>query len=150
MPNIIDTQQLQATAQVAKSFILEQDTANIDTIITALGGSSTPAQKPQPTLSLSAYPDIQLTYQGNGEYRIGDYNESYGGVAFILDTNHDGEILVYGCDGLITSNDAPTFNTNQFTLYPDEMKDLMAREMLIAALESNNFASKVISVESAN
>ena len=45
MPNIIDTQQLQATAQVAKSYILEQDTANVTTIINALqqGGGSTPA-----------------------------------------------------------------------------------------------------------
>ena len=45
MPNIIDTQQLQATAQVAKSYILEQDTANVTTIINSLqqGGGSAPA-----------------------------------------------------------------------------------------------------------
>ena len=45
MPNLIDKPQLQATAQVAKSYILEQDTANIGTIINALqqGGGSAPA-----------------------------------------------------------------------------------------------------------
>ena len=144
MPDLIGTQQLQATVQVAKSFILEQDTANIGTIITALGGSSTPAQKPQPTLSLSAYPDIQLTYQGNGRYRIGDYNESYGAVTFTIDTNHDGILLCTPLHAFIFPDH------NSFTLEVDTMNCVMTNGMLIIALETSNFASKAIYVEPSN
>lgn len=44
MPNLIDKPQLQATAQVAKSYIRDQDIANVNTIINALqqsGGGGT-------------------------------------------------------------------------------------------------------------
>ena len=71
MPNIIDTQQLQATAQVAKSFILEQDTANVTTIINALqSGGSAPAGKQEGIIHLTLDDDyVTVSYNGDGELR---------------------------------------------------------------------------------
>ena len=74
MPNIIDKQQLQATAQVAKSYILEQDTANIGTIINALqqSGSSTPAGLLDPNIRwgqvlIGGEEYEGYTWDGNGD-----------------------------------------------------------------------------------
>ena len=76
MPELIDKQQLQATAQVAKSYILEQDTNNVNTIINALqssSGSGQPAAaKLEPTLSLGSWTkngsdySATITYNGDG------------------------------------------------------------------------------------
>lgn len=71
MPDLIDKAQLHATAQVAKSYILEQDTANVSTIINALqsGGGSA---KTVPTLTLGGWSSADsiysaaLTYNGDG------------------------------------------------------------------------------------
>ena len=75
MPNIIDKQQLQATAQVAKSFILEQDTANVTTIINALqqGGGSATAGKQEGIITLSDnnfYGPKSITYSYNGDATV--------------------------------------------------------------------------------
>lgn len=72
MPNLIDKPQLQATAQVAKSYILDQDTANVNTIINALqqsgGGEKT---KGVITVDTSNY---VITYNGDGTLRYMNYN----------------------------------------------------------------------------
>ena len=94
MPNIIDTQQLQATAQVTKSYILEQDTANVTTIINALqqGGSSTPAPAGKQE-GIITYDDNQedptVTYNGDGAvfcllYGLKDGDEADEPYFFIL------------------------------------------------------------------
>lgn len=73
MPELIDKAQLQATAQVAKSFILEQDTNNVNTIINALQSSqsqSSTSAKLEPTLELitfePAFSEYEFSYNGDG------------------------------------------------------------------------------------
>ena len=64
MPNLIDKPQLQATAQVAKSYILEQDTNNVNTIINALQQSGgTTGGLLDPNLRLE---NDKWTWDGNG------------------------------------------------------------------------------------
>ena len=76
--DLIDKPQLQATAQVAKSYILDQDTANVNTIINALQQSGGGSNKQEGIITFTqtdiAYPTEQgkptvtgtISYNGDG------------------------------------------------------------------------------------
>ena len=68
MPQLIDKPQLQATAQVTKSYILDQDTANVNTIINALqqsGGGGTKQEGIITTTGDCYDNDFTVTYNGD-------------------------------------------------------------------------------------
>ena len=157
MPNIIDKQQLQATAQVAKSYILEQDTANVTTIINALqqGGGSAPATaKTVPTLSISAYPDdINLTSQDGVNYSY-QYDAAYDDVTFTVEYNGDGTLLAFaimfnGLDEHQSPIGTAAFrqghqsgSTYQFSFDAEALSS--AESIVVVTTETANFAPKVL------
>ena len=119
MPNIIDTQQLQATAQVAKSFILEQDTANVTTIINALqqGGGSAPAGKQEGIITIngsrnpvfSAPGSYSVTYNGDAPFLYlvsdngsGSFNQTTMTLTIPKDTT--GHIFAYYTDNFTAAS----------------------------------------------
>ena len=156
MPNIIDKQQLQATALVAKSYILEQDTANVTTIINALqqGGGSAPATgKTIPTLSISTYPEINLTSQDGVNYSY-QYDAAYGDVTFTVEYNGDGAIYAFAVilEGLDAVQNPigsaavriPINHNSNYQFSFDAETLAQAGAIVIVTTETANFAPKVL------
>lgn len=79
MPNLIDKPQLQATAQVAKSYILDQDTANVNTIINALQQSGGGGKQEGVITATGDMYDNDFTVTYNGDAPCIHYCRNNGG-----------------------------------------------------------------------
>ena len=137
MPQLIDKPQLHATAQVAKSYILEQDTANVSTIINALQSSA----KTTPTLSLGGWSSADsiysaaLTYNGdgnlststgtisNGTLTVNDADGNFSGTVSAAEgTNYAASSLVFN----YTSSQSQTPAKLEPTLTAEWLDDAQA------------------------
>ena len=131
MPNLIDKEQLQATAQVAKSYILEQDTANVNTIINALqqGGSSAPVvEKQEPTL------EIQFTNATSGTYTYNGDGYVYGYATIYFDDTMSNYSYIQVNHG-----------THTFSLqHTQNLDDIYSVNVFLCASEGTNFAAKTV------
>ena len=135
MPNLIDKEQLQATAQVAKSYILDQAISTADSLISAMsltGSGSTPApvvvEKQEPTLEINFTNATSGTYTYNGDGYV------YGYATIYFDDTMSNYSYIQVNHG-----------THTFSLqHTQNLDDIYSVNVFLCASEGTNFAAKTV------
>ena len=115
MQNLIDKPQLQATAQVAKSYILDQDTANVNTIINALQQSGGGNTKQKGIITINpGWIDLD---HGDPPYT---FSYSYNGdAAVIVSASTDGAFTVSAFNAASATVTVRDYSSQYFVYAPE-------------------------------
>ena len=136
------------------TFVNAEVVKKMDTTEEDTGGGSAPATgKTIPTLSISTYPEINLTSQDGVNYSY-QYDAAYGDVTFTVEYNGDGAIYAFAVilEGLDAVQNPigsaavriPINHNSNYQFSFDAETLAQAESIVIVTTETANFAPKVL------